>query len=50
MSIKSIVRREDEEEEVNGNWVGAALVTVAFMFTVVGLPKYVASRERSRRK
>ena len=48
MSIKDIVRRE--EEEVNGNWIGATLAVVAFMFAIVAIPKYVTKRERSRGK
>lgn len=46
MSIKNIVRRE--EEEVNHNWVGATLAMVAFMFAIVLLPKYVARREKGK--
>ncbi len=48
MSIKNIVRRE--EEEVNGNWIGAALALAAFTLAIIYVPRYVTKRERSRGK
>ncbi len=50
MSIKTIIRGEEEEEEVNHNWVGATLAAVVFMFAFVLFPKYVTRHEASIRK
>ncbi len=49
MSIKNIVRRE-EEEEVNHNWVSAALVLGAFGLLLFAFPKYVTTQESKGRK
>ena len=46
MSIKDVVRREEEEEPRNP--VGAILALAAFVLGIIVLPKYVASREKKR--
>ena len=50
MSIKDIVRRDEEEEEkVNGNWIAAGLVLGAFAIAIVALPKYTARYDKRRK-
>jgi len=49
MTIKNIVRREEEEEKANGNWISAALAFGVFVIAIVALPKYTARRDKARK-
>jgi len=48
MSIKDIVRREEEEETRNP--VGAILVLASFFLALIVLPKYVTQQDKKRMK